>query len=543
VSGLPPEPRAQRIANGLLVAAVLLGAAWTLAQLLHFRYGRDQGIYHMVAVEMLDGGAPYRDAWDFKPPGIFLVFVLARLFGSSDTAIRIVEALGWASLIYAYALLTRRHVGSWLGGLVGGALACLIHVELEFWNTGQPESFAAVALAWALVCATYEARPDDPRGERKQLAAWLGAGALYGVAFLMKPPLAGGIVVTWAIVVRRLGLARWRRPTAALVAGAAAPIVLTLLYFALHGALGDLYDTLAVFTPKYTAIDFRWGKLHEHFIHAFADWLVAYSGVMALGIGLALALPPAGPRDRELVVHLLGAAFFPVLGVALQAKFFGYHFDTALSLGAAVAGLGLWKLWTQLRGRWLALAPVYAALVLALILGRTATKGPPGDFWERSAKRREWLGADPQRRRALEDALYNVSGFEPVLNREAALWLRDHSRPGEPVLVFGFEPTMYAIADRPPATRYFYNVAQRVDWASPSYRRRFLDDLTRRPPAAIAVETQDRFPWVIGNRRSSAETLAVFPELSALLAARYDKAGGNPRFDLYVRRSSGTSGI
>jgi hypothetical protein len=48
-------------------AALLIAVGWSLAHLLHFGYGRDQGIYHVVADEMRRGGAPYRDAWDFKP--------------------------------------------------------------------------------------------------------------------------------------------------------------------------------------------------------------------------------------------------------------------------------------------------------------------------------------------------------------------------------------------------------------------------------------------------------------------------------------------
>src|ERR1700736_3902241 len=33
--------------------------------------GQDQGLYHAVAEEILQGAVPYRDAWDPKPPGVF----------------------------------------------------------------------------------------------------------------------------------------------------------------------------------------------------------------------------------------------------------------------------------------------------------------------------------------------------------------------------------------------------------------------------------------------------------------------------------------
>lgn len=43
-------------------------------QILAFSFGRDQGIYALVGEGLLHGQLPYRDLWDFKPPGIFFVY-------------------------------------------------------------------------------------------------------------------------------------------------------------------------------------------------------------------------------------------------------------------------------------------------------------------------------------------------------------------------------------------------------------------------------------------------------------------------------------
>ena len=83
-------------------------SSWLLAHLIVFPYGRDQAIYALAAQAMLEGGAPYVDIWDFKTPGVYFVFAAAEgLFGRSMSAIRIVEALGFASLLPAFALLSR----------------------------------------------------------------------------------------------------------------------------------------------------------------------------------------------------------------------------------------------------------------------------------------------------------------------------------------------------------------------------------------------------------------------------------------------------
>src|SRR5690349_4238038 len=69
-------------------------------QILVFSFGRDQGIYAVVADGLLHGKLPYRDLWDFKPPGIFFVYALAQaLFGKSMLAPRLLEVLGLIGLV------------------------------------------------------------------------------------------------------------------------------------------------------------------------------------------------------------------------------------------------------------------------------------------------------------------------------------------------------------------------------------------------------------------------------------------------------------
>src|SRR5689334_10365233 len=74
-------------------------AAWFVVlvaafQILMFPFGRDQGIYALVGEGILRGQVPYRDLWDFKPPGVFLVYAFAQgIFGKSMLAPRLLEVL------------------------------------------------------------------------------------------------------------------------------------------------------------------------------------------------------------------------------------------------------------------------------------------------------------------------------------------------------------------------------------------------------------------------------------------------------------------
>src|SRR5271156_753947 len=77
--------RWQSVAERALFVVAGLVIATSMGLVLTFDYGRDQAIYAVVAREVLAGGAPYRAAFDFKPPGIFSPFAAARmLFGPTE---------------------------------------------------------------------------------------------------------------------------------------------------------------------------------------------------------------------------------------------------------------------------------------------------------------------------------------------------------------------------------------------------------------------------------------------------------------------------
>src|SRR3954469_11569456 len=86
-------------------------------QILTFSFGRDQCIYALVGEGVLHGKMPYRDLWDFKPPGIFLVYALAEaLFGRAMVSIRLLEVAGLVASVFGFIRLSetffeRRVVG------------------------------------------------------------------------------------------------------------------------------------------------------------------------------------------------------------------------------------------------------------------------------------------------------------------------------------------------------------------------------------------------------------------------------------------------
>jgi hypothetical protein len=350
----------------------LLLAGFALINLLMFPYGRDQGIYTMVARSMEAGGLPYRDAWDFKTPGIYAPYLLAHLvFGRAQWALRAVEALSLVSLYPAFVLISRWVLQDGRAGALAASLSIVFYAALGFWHTGQPEGFGGVLLAWALVFA------GGPfyAGWRPPWLCSALCGACCSAAALMKPPLGGAILASAGFLL----LAARTRPRSpvlgalvGLVAGGLAPVALTLLYFWWLGGLGDLAWTLFEFVPGYTKLR------HE----TMTPWRLAALGAgvplvrfgAAIPVGLALlALPPRCGRDGRVWLFYIGSVIgFQLVGAAIQAKLFAYHYAGVVLLCGLPVAWGHWKL----RG---VIGPSRARWVLPLALDRRpGTSTSPG---------------------------------------------------------------------------------------------------------------------------------------------------------------------
>jgi len=522
-----PHTAVARGGAAVVVGLALTGAAWLLGRLLGFEYGLDQGIYGAVADVMHAGGVPYRDAWDFKPPGIFFVYSLARsLFGEGMAAARILEALALVSLGVAFGLFSRRFTGLLGPGLLGAALAITGHVWLGFWHTGQPESFGAVLLAWALVLATHPAGSGDPSSRRRRWLAWTGAGALYVLAALMKPPLGGGLLVSLGLVLR----SEWRQaappqraralggPILAFGAGALAPLLVLGAYLGLRGAIPELMDALFVFTPEYTKLNYRTGDLLVFAFRAVEFLFFRFSLLNPLGLLLLFALPPLHPREREGALHVLGVLAFVLAGVALQGRFFAYHYGAAVPLLALLAGWGLFKLvWVGERA---GAGVIALAAAIVLLANANGLKEPiPGGFLERAR------GVDDGR----------------ASNREThrvAAWVAAHTEPDAAIYVWGFQPMLYGLAERRPASRFVYNAPQRAAWYRTRGRPALMAELESDPPAAILVEAGDVHPGTTGNELDSRTMLARFPRLLRFLREGYGPGETVGRFTIHLRKAS-----
>ncbi len=511
-------------------SSVLLGLALLMA-LASFTYpfGRDQATHGYIGLRWLEGAIPYRDTFDIKPPGVFFAHLLAfRLFGAHMGAIRVLDLC--ASVIPGALLLGRAcHDPRWPRGarlhhlaLTASFHALLYFGTFDFWCTAQSETWCNLVSCLAIGGAA--------AADRKRVAS---VALMQGVAaagmLLFKPPALVISLACIAFVLHALRAGTWRatstiwlRFAANAALGSAAVLAPVLGYFAAHRGLTSMYEVLVITTARYA----RTGSSAASFIESVGEIFMAFSvfsGIPLLLVTAAVVrLRTAGVPRRTRARYRLGltALAAAVLAVAVQRKFFLYHWVLAvppLTFLASTALADARAAFARRRGGPGRETGLLALLAVALLGG--------GDGSE-EALHVAALAPDYLRSGRLEafDPAFDHPGFYGWIEyRRIAAAIARRSAPTDSVLVRGFEPQLYVLADRRYQGRHFWSlfvagsVFSMPALYGPEDCRAFLDA----PPRLVVAFNTDRPPIEdartyekIGYRR--VDDISVFAVLERI---------------------------
>jgi hypothetical protein len=495
---LPAESpaRGPRLAPDLLL--LLLAILFALPTLT-YPFGRDQAAHAYIGWGWLRGFIPFRDAMDQKPPGIYLLYALSgALFGRRQLGIRVVDLVGvlltgWlaTSVVHRRAVRQAGEVGAVILMTSGFYFTCF-----DYWNSAQAELWQGLAL---LAGALLLLRQEHP------LRAAVVSGALGGVAVLFK--LTAGVVCLGlaALVVARawsrggsLG-ARLRRSlgwAALQLLGGAAVLTLTGAYFATRGALGPALDVLVRFNLAYGT---SWRADAATAAAWTTDFWIRNSGVwtaMILGLWLVAVTGAVRRRERPVVLGALGVAALLALGVlavAVQGKYFSYHWGLLIPFLAAAAAYGIAE-----QGRrhprlvpWLAVSLTALGLALApeWICNRAAEAPRPTTYLRMSGSAWSYLLGRTPRSTFLEpfDGGYSYNYADEELVGQL---IRRLARPGDSLRVVGFEPAVLVVSGLRCPSRFFIETLlreRRVTLSRKAWIREVEETYARHPPRFVVV--------------------------------------------------------
>jgi hypothetical protein len=452
----------------------------------------DAGVFIYAAQRLLDGGMPYRDVWDHKPPGVYFVTALGLALAG-----RVGVWLVQIAFLVAAALVGHRALTREFGPVAAFAasIAWLVAVPrlfLEFSQTQFAEFFALPLQFGALLL--FSRPPTMPRA--------LAIGVLGGAALLLKPTL----VAVWiAIGVVMLSTRRWAalRPIAAIAIGAAMPLVPVIGWAFARGALADMIDQAFIYNSVYSAYSSASERL----------------GAIAVGLRLTLpsglAIIAVGAWLYALATRRLTPPLLSVALVALPVEFLfssfgrGYHYY------------------------FLAWLPSMSVLV-AFAVSELRRRAPP-----RAARIAVTAGVLLM---CIQPALLVTllaTATDDGRIRGAAAYVAANTGPDDTVLVWGSSTEILALAERRAPSRYVYQYGPLATrgYATPARVDELLADLERARPVLIIDGSAGGFvtpPLDLAGLRAYVspdpqyEPLAELERVISFVNANYTYVGTEP---------------
>ena len=497
--------------------------------------GNDQSLYMYVADRILDGGAPYVDAWDQKPPGVFFVYGALRAVWPHASAVALADLIAAGVTAWLLVKLGRQTTGTSTGFIAAAVFLLFSHPSFGrvsgVYIRGQCEVFIAPVVTLAVLLL---ARTRATRGHV------LGAGVALGVAFWLKyNALAYALPVFVTMLLWRPR--RFTQEALTLCAGFVGVSLVVIGFVAAHRAVDAMWLATIDYNLRYSGETYRSGVggalayvATMPFAHARIDmlWFVGSAGV---GLLLVTGLR-SHARVVALVVAWLAAA---VISIAVNgARDLPQYFVQAGAALAFAGAAGMALAWK--RGR---LAQALVVIVLAGGLWKVGVEAPAfaGARWAGLPQLvgnvafdlRHMFGAID--RDSYLSRFKGVQKFDAAADADLAETVRSTTMPADRIFVFGFAPSVYLDSERQSASRFFWSRPVILEFAADHAgygSDGLLRDLEATRPAVVALQKQDWSPDVANSRDFFTST----PTLNAWLTSHYALEDDTPIFEVWRRK-------
>ena len=484
---------------------ILLTVAIRLPSLLHPLPIDDEAGYSVIANAIVDGGRPYIDAVDRKPPLLFWTYAAVFKVAGEYNWI----ALHILSLIWTLATMAGLYViAKQLFDRETGLIAALFYSVFQPWASFKNLAFngemvmnLAIVWAWAI---------GFKRSSLKWRPELLGAGALLCAAFLLKQPAAiAAIPLGIYLLLPSYRISRGLTRTQSVVHAA----IFTTGFFGFLALFAVFLQGEGIFreTVYWTIVA---NTIPYLFWKKGILMTLAFVGACSLlVIGMVSAIRDsrglwAGKKGEQ--TALLGLLAASAIGTAAGSRFYEHYYIQLvppLSLLAAPYYAQLWTGRMQSRYWWLRPGVTYAWLAATIVAFSIS----------------HWLGTP---RRAPS---------------ETGRFLLEHSVPNDRIFVWGNKPKFYIEARRRPACRYIlsfpltgyifgeppgFDTHSRI--ASGAWTT-LEQDFEKHPPAYIVD---------LSSEPGALNPVRDFPILAKLLAERYQPVAHTAEGVIYHRNDS-----
>ncbi len=473
----------------------------------------DEALYGEIANVILDGGLPYRDAWEQKPPAIYYLYAgVFALFGRNNLV-----AVHWAAAFsIALTCLGLFLLVSKLSTKITGLLSAFFYATLAsagqaaHFQAANTEIFSVLFCVWALYVFF--------RNQLSHKNLFL-SGFLIGIGFFFKQP-AGVIlpvIMLNLLLANKVSFLNKTRYCVSLICGFMTVVLAVILYFLSQGALEDFF--LVGFW--HNILYMKDNDLYHGFHVAKSNIKVFTTGNMVFYAPSLLMFVYGIVRIiRRLISRLpiiesdrFYTIWYPAswFSVSLGWRFEGHYFFFVLP-AIAVLSAHCWctafRIASQQKvARRFFTAGLVALLLIGLVISIRTHLGSPF-----SMKRHYIVTLDPM----IQDRtfMYHI-----------AKYIKRHTVKSDKIFVWGFCPEIYTMTGRRTASRfvfcnfligqmtgdkYYYFDQERLDRIIPGAWDKLMDDLHKNFPKYI-IDTAPSNYFKYGNYPATRfESLKIF---------------------------------
>jgi 4-amino-4-deoxy-L-arabinose transferase-like glycosyltransferase len=426
---------------GIIVLIVLFGFVLRIPYFLHVMQDADEGQYAAVAAVLMDGGLPYANAVENKPPAIFYIYLATFiLFGKYNmTAVHMAGFLFTLCTAAVLSILANK-----LGGKKSALFALFFY--LTFTAALYPKMIAAnteifMALPYTLAVLLLWHAMD-----KKRRWLYFAAGFVSGISPLFKQ--VGGVEViavsAYFLIAIPVLLGKKRIiPSLAVcinyALGFVSPIIVVVFLFYRKGILSDFIFWTIKYPNRYISSGaasrgFLSQILEEFIPFVLATvilWILAFLWMKRTAADLRFQ---RNKSESSFPIFLVMWFVASVAVTFLGKRMYGHYFIQIIPSLCLMAALFAGKLLDESSAR---RRNIWRTAIVALTL-------IPGIVFVFMAVSFE----------AVTDTWGKISpDFRP-----AAEYIKEHTRVEDKIFVWGYFTPLYVYSGRTPSSRFNYTI-------------------------------------------------------------------------------------